>query len=126
MQEIFALFLALNIRTYTKFESQNTPYIGGGAGGAGGSVAPTPLPPQKKQITNIGGKTPPPFHVLVLEDTFTDVFDITCDMADFKAHIHIFCSQTTCELSKAPSTHIRRFLYPQIFLCGYKKICVHM
>ena len=125
MQEIFALFLALNIRTYTKFESQNTPYIGGGAGGAGGSVAPTPLPPPKKQITNIGGKNPP-FHVLVLEDTFTDVFDITCDMADFKAHIHIFCSQTTCELSKAPSTHIRRFLYPQIFLCGYKKICVHM
>ena len=84
-----------------------------------------PPPPKKKQITNIGGKNPP-FHVLVLEDTFTDVFDITCDMADFKAHIHIFCSQTTCELSKAPSTRIRRFLYPQIFLCGYKKICVHM
>ena len=84
-----------------------------------------PSPPQKKQITNIGGKNPP-FHVLVLEDTFTDVFDITCDMTDFKAHIHIFCSQTTCELSKAPSTRIRRFLYPQIFLCGYKKICVHM
>ena len=59
VQEIFALFLALNIRTYTKFESQNTPYIGGGAGRAGGSVAPTPLPPPKKQITNIGGKNPP-------------------------------------------------------------------
>ena len=26
---------------------------------------------------------------------------------------------------KAPSTRIRRFLYPQIFLCGYKNICVH-
>ena len=42
----------------------------------------------------------PPFHVLVPEDTFTDVFDITCDMADFKAHIHIFCPQTSYELSK--------------------------
>ena len=28
-------------------------------------------------------------------------------------------------LIKAPSTRIRRFLYPQIFLCGYKNICVH-
>ena len=28
--------------------------------------------------------------------------------------------------NKAPSTRIRRFLYPQIFLCGYKNICVHM
>ena len=28
-------------------------------------------------------------------------------------------------LIKAPSTSIRRFLYPQIFLCGYKNICVH-
>ena len=26
---------------------------------------------------------------------------------------------------KAPSTRIRRFLRPQIFLCGYKNICVH-
>ena len=26
---------------------------------------------------------------------------------------------------KAPSTRIRRFLYPQMFLCGYKNICVH-
>ena len=26
---------------------------------------------------------------------------------------------------KAPSTRIRRFLYPQFFLCGYKNICVH-
>ena len=62
-------------------------------------VRSPPPPLKKKQITNIGGKNPP-FHVLVLEDTFTDVFDITCDMADFKAHIHIFCPQTTCELSK--------------------------
>ena len=27
--------------------------------------------------------------------------------------------------NKAPSTRIRRFWYPQIFLCGYKNICVH-
>ena len=27
--------------------------------------------------------------------------------------------------TQAPSTRIRRFLYPQIFLCGYKNICVH-
>ena len=59
MQEIFALFLALNIRTYTKFESQNTPYIGGGAGGAGGSVALTPLPPPKKTNNKYWGEEPP-------------------------------------------------------------------
>ena len=99
VQEIFALFLALNMRTYTKFESQNTHYIGGGAG-AGGSVAPPPPPPDKKKTNNKYWGKEPPFHVLVLEDTFTDVFDITSDMADFKAHIHIFCPQTTCELSK--------------------------
>ena len=95
VQEIFTLFLALNIRTFTKFESQNTPCIGGGAGGAGGSVAPSP--PPHKQITNIGRKNPPS-TVLVPKDTCTDVFDITCDMADFKGHI--FCPQTTYELSK--------------------------
>ena len=62
VQETFTLFLALNIRTYTKFESQNTPYIGGGAGGAGGSVAPTPLPPPKKTNNKqiLGGRTPLP------------------------------------------------------------------
>ena len=96
VQETFTLFLALNIRTYTKFESQNTPCIGGGAGGAGGSVAPPPPPPHK-QITNIGRKNPPS-TVLVPKDTCTDVFDITCDMADFKGQI--FCPQTTYELSK--------------------------
>ena len=30
------------------------------------------------------------------------------------------------KMTKAPSTGIRRFLYAQIFLCGYKNICVHM
>ena len=95
MQEISALFLALNIRTNTKFESQNTPYKGGKAGGAGGSVAPSP-----PQTNNKYWGEESPFHVLVKDDTFTDVTDITCDMADFKAHIHIFCPMTSCELSK--------------------------
>ena len=28
-------------------------------------------------------------------------------------------------ITKAQSTRIQRFLYPQIFLCGYEYICVH-
>ena len=59
VQETFTLFLALNIRTYTKFESQNTPCIGGGAGGAGGSVAP---PPPPTQTNNKYWEEEPPFH----------------------------------------------------------------
>ena len=32
------------------------------------------------------------------KNTFTDVFDNTCDIGDFRAHI--FCPQTTQELPK--------------------------
>ena len=39
-----------------------------------------------------------PSHVLVPKNTFTDVFDNTGDISDFRAHI--FCSQTTQELPK--------------------------
>ena len=42
------------------------------------------------------GGTPP--HVLVPKNTFTDVFDNTCDISDFRAHI--FRSQATHELPK--------------------------
>ena len=44
-----------------------------------------------------GGQLPPP-HVLVPKNTFTDVFDNTCDISDFRAHI--FRPQTTQELPK--------------------------
>ena len=37
-------------------------------------------------------------HVLVPKNTFIDVFENTCDMCDFWAHI--FCPQTTQELPK--------------------------
>ena len=50
-------------------------YIGGGVRGGGGDP-----------------------HVLVPKNTFTDVFDNTCDSSDFRAHI--FRSQTTQELPK--------------------------
>ena len=44
---------------------------------------------------------PPPFKQKIgvePENTFTDVFDNTCDIGDFKAHI--FYQQTTQELPK--------------------------
>ena len=53
-------------------------YIGGGAGWQGSL---TPSPPQ----TNI--------CFLVSKNTFTDVFDITCDIGNFRAHN--FRPQTT-------------------------------
>ena len=37
-------------------------------------------------------------HVLVPKNTFTDVFDNTCDISDFRAHN--FCPQMTQELPK--------------------------
>ena len=47
-------------------------------------------------------QSPPPPHVLVPKNTFTGVFDNTCDMhqriSDFRAHI--FCPQVTQELPK--------------------------
>ena len=45
---------------------------------------------------NLGGAGLP--HVLVPKNTFSDVFDNTCDSSDFRAHI--FCPQTTQELPK--------------------------
>ena len=42
---------------------------------------------------NLGAeRPPPPPHVLVPKNTFTDVFYNTCDIGDFRAHI--FCPQT--------------------------------
>ena len=41
---------------------------------------------------------PPPAHVLVLKNPFKDLFDNTCDISDFRAHI--FCPHTTQELPK--------------------------
>ena len=41
------------------------------------------------------GKAP---HVLKPKNTFTEVFNNTCDISDFRAHI--FCPQTTQELPK--------------------------
>ena len=41
---------------------------------------------------------PPPPYILVPKNTFTVVFDNTCTIGDFTAHI--FCSQTTQELPK--------------------------
>ena len=59
-------------------------YVGGGAGGgvAGGAINL-----QTKKNT-----------FWVPKNTFMDVFDITCDISDFRAHI--FCPQTTQELPK--------------------------
>ena len=37
-------------------------------------------------------------HILVPKNTFMDVFDISCDMGDIRAHI--FCPQMTQELPK--------------------------
>ena len=37
-------------------------------------------------------------HTLVPKNTFTDVFDISCDTGDFRAHI--FCPQMTQQLAK--------------------------
>ena len=51
------------------------------------------------KLAHIGGGvggTPP--HVLVPKNTFNDVFDYTCDISDFSAHI--FRSQATQELPK--------------------------
>ena len=45
--------------------------------------------------TNVEGQS---LHVLVPKNTFTEVFDNTGDMGDFRAHI--FCRQTTQELPK--------------------------
>ena len=60
----------------------------GGAGGVGrGSVAPP--------NTNMEGQS---LHVLVPKNSFTEVFDNTGDMGDFREHI--FCRQTTQELPK--------------------------
>ena len=42
-------------------------------------------------------KCPPPY-ILVPNNTFMVVFDITYDIGDFT--VHIFCSQTTQELPK--------------------------
>ena len=45
------------------------------------------------QKQKLGGRAPPPPpHVLVPKNTFTDVFYNTCDIGDFRAHI--FCPQT--------------------------------
>ena len=52
-----------------------------------GSVAP--------RNTNMEGQS---LHVSVQKNTFTEVFDNTGDMGDFRAHI--FCPQTTQELPK--------------------------
>ena len=52
--------------------------------GAGGYVVPP-------------NRNAPPY-ILVPKNTFTVVFDNTCDIGDFTAHI--FCSQTTQELPK--------------------------
>ena len=56
-------------------------YIGGGAGGDGGQ----------------GSVAPPNKNVLFgTENTFTDAFDITCDIGDFRAPI--FRPQSTQKL----------------------------
>ena len=62
--------------------------------GRGGEVGGQryPKPPQTK---NWEGQSPPRFEP---KNTFTDVFDNTCDISYFKAHI--FCPQTTQELPK--------------------------
>ena len=44
------------------------------------------------------GRRAPPAHVLVPKNPFKDLFDNTCDISDFRAHI--FCPQTTQELPK--------------------------
>ena len=67
--------------------------IDGGAGGRGVRSPPPPAPPTKIWR----GHTKPP-DALVLKNIFTDVFDNTCDIGDFR--MHIFCPQTTQELPK--------------------------
>ena len=57
------------------------------SGGVGGRA------PQNKTLF-WGRQSPPPR--LVPKNTFTDAFENTCDMSDFRAHI--FCPQTTQEL----------------------------
>ena len=44
----------------------------------------------------VGEESPPPALVLVPKNPFKDVFDNTCDISDFRAHI--YCPQTTQEL----------------------------
>ena len=44
------------------------------------------------------GRRAPPALVLAPKNPFKDVFDNTCDISDFRAHI--YCPQTTQELSE--------------------------
>ena len=53
--------------------------------GAGGYIVPP-------------NKNAPPPYILVPKNTFTFVFDNTCDIGNFTAHI--FCSQATQKLPK--------------------------
>ena len=41
---------------------------------------------------------PPQTNIFVPQNTFTDVFDITCDIGNFRTYI--FCPKTTQELPK--------------------------
>ena len=59
--------------------------IGGGVGEQEGALAPQ---------TKIGGHPPPPLHVLVPKNTIADVFDNNFDIS-----AHIFCPQTTQDLT---------------------------
>ena len=60
-----------------------------------GSRVKPPTSPQTR-ISGGGGRSLP--RVLVPKNTFTNVFNNTCDISDFIAHI--FCPRTTQELPK--------------------------
>ena len=67
----------------------------------------------------VGGVAPPPKkwgappHGLVPKTTFTDVFDNTYDISDFR--VHIFCPQTTQELFKKHKKARRPEQLPTVF-----------
>ena len=88
--------------------------IGGGAGGK--EVVP---PPQVK----IGGgrQHPPTFWSRKENHKFSDVFDITCDIGEFRAHI--FCPQKTQRLSKKHhEADTLSSAYSQLSPCGHPAI----
>ena len=62
----------------------------------GSRVQPPTSPQTIISLGGGGGRSLP--HVLVPKNTFTNVFNNTCDISDFIAHI--FCPPTTQELPK--------------------------
>ena len=56
-----------------------------------------PAPPKQKFIEGQSPPPPPPQR-FGAENTFTDLFDNTCDIGDFR--VHIFCPETTQDLPK--------------------------